>query len=81
MTGMEPGAGLAARDEPDSGPVRSPGPWSAAGQGRGTHRSVADGAAGDGGRRLGSRPILWRWWLLAAALSLGLWAGIVALVT
>ncbi|MEE4451353.1 hypothetical protein [Novosphingobium resinovorum] len=30
---------------------------------------------------LGARPILWRWWLLAALLSLGIWAGIVALAT
>ncbi|MGF7154561.1 hypothetical protein GGR40_002336 [Novosphingobium gossypii] len=29
---------------------------------------------------LGSKPILWRWWLVAAVISLGLWAGIVLLV-
>jgi hypothetical protein len=28
-----------------------------------------------------SSPILWKWWLFAALLSLVLWAGIVALVT
>lgn len=30
---------------------------------------------------VGSRPILWRWWLVAGAISLGLWAGIVFLIT
>lgn len=28
----------------------------------------------------GGRPIIWKWWLLAAVLSLALWAGIFAWV-
>jgi hypothetical protein len=27
----------------------------------------------------GARPIVWRWWVLAALLSLALWAGLAAL--
>lgn len=28
---------------------------------------------------IGGRPVLWKWWFLAGLLSLGMWAGIVAL--
>lgn len=65
MTGMEPGS-----DGAGIGPVRGTGeaasPWQA--------RSKA-------AHPVGGRPILWKWWLLASALSLAIWAGIVALVT
>jgi hypothetical protein len=30
-------------------------------------------------RAPGARPIVWRWWVLAALLSLALWAGLAAL--
>ncbi|WP_170065931.1 hypothetical protein [Novosphingobium guangzhouense] len=31
--------------------------------------------------RIGARPIVWTWWLLAGLFSLALWAGIVSLAT
>lgn len=83
MTGSEPEGGVANRDEPvadavevGAADVRRPGPWANA-QGLAGRNVSRDRTP----RGAGSKPIVWRWWLLAALLSLALWAGIIALVT
>jgi hypothetical protein len=72
MTGIESGSdgsGIGPATAPvDAAPLRAS-PWEVRGSG------------GKAARQVGGRPILWKWWLLAGALSLALWAGIIALVT
>jgi hypothetical protein len=80
MTGSEPEGGVVNRDDPtvDAGESQRPRPWGEGpGGGHGAPRDTVSAGAAQGE----SSPILWKWWLLAALLSLGLWAGIVALVT
>lgn len=53
---------------------------------RGTNAGVDTGggpgalSARPAARPAGGRPILWKWWLAAALISLALWAGILQLV-
>jgi hypothetical protein len=80
MTGSESEGGVANRDDPtiDTGESQRPRLWrEGAGSGHGASRDAISASAAQGE----SSPILWKWWLLAAVLSLGLWAGIVALIT
>jgi len=77
MTASEPGNDVSGRPEPDTGAYRDIGPWKAgADHGASPHTAKAAETA----QPIGGRPILWRWWLLAALISLGLWGGIVALI-
>lgn len=43
--------------------------------------SAADPAGRAARRAAGSKPIVWRWWLAAALVSLMIWAALIALVT
>ncbi len=81
MTASEPGSGLPAQTEPDAGGLRR-GPWGTDGDAAGSDHRAGSPAARTGNPlpRLGSKPIVWKWWVLAALLSLGMWAGIVAIL-
>lgn len=66
MTASEPGSDVPSKGDSDPGTHR--------------HGPVPAATASGEARLLGSKPIVWKWWLLAAAISLGLWAGIFAFV-
>lgn len=82
MTASEPGNDVSGRPESDTGAHRDVGPWGTGAEAAGTdHRARSHTAkAAETAQPIGGRPILWRWWLLAAVISLGLWGGIAALV-
>ncbi|MFC0205257.1 hypothetical protein [Novosphingobium soli] len=91
MSASEPGSEVIAAEAGITPPPRPASPWQprADGPDRQSGRASADGdsgarpiaSAGQRPGRVGGRPIRWGWWLLAALLSLLLWAGILALVT